>query len=615
MSDAANDYSAPIGETVGENPGAALAWLRRYAPAIILLLTFAVYAQTLAYGFVYDDQNFIVDHPFVKSWQFAPRYFTGNIWQYVYPGEPGNYYRPLFLLWLLVHFTLFGLNPLWWHLTSVAAHLIVTFLVYLLARRLTGDRVAGLVAALVFGLHPVHIEAVAWIAAVNEPLMAIVFLLSLLCYSNQTIKETDTTEAVPATGARRFSPKWMALSLVCYALALLTKETALVLPVIIFSLGVFFPKSDSPETMPLSRRLRYAALSIIPYVLLSAVYLVVRVAALGAVAPTIRDVSVTTILYSIPSILLFYARLLVWPLGVSVYNDQSHVSTPGLWNFFVPLAAVLAIAGVIYLLNRRRSEGVRRLVLFSVIWTIVPLLPAMNLSAFYPTEIGHDRYLYLPSFGFSLIVALIVRGLPSTRAKLFGQPALRAAAVVVLIVSLGIGTALQHYFWKDDLIFYSYGVRRAPKNPYARTSLADIMYGRQMFSEAGEQYKQVIAIDPNQWHSQYRMGLIYNKFGHPQEAEQCFRRAIEINTNSANVHLYLGLTFYDLGQIDKSIDELRHSLEINADTPNAHYGIGIGLRRQGNLLGALREFKAELLNSPENPEAKKQIASIEEQLK
>ena len=612
MSEAANDYSKPTAMIVGEHP--AVAQLVRYAPAIILLLTFAVYAQTLTYGFVYDDQNFIVDHPFVKSWHFLPRYFTGDIWQYVYPGEPGNYYRPLFLLWLLVHFTLFGLNPLWWHLTSVLAHVVVTLLVYFLARRLTGDRFVGLVAALVFGLHPVHIEGVAWITAVNEPMMAICFLLSLLCYANRTVNGARSEDL--AIGARRSSLKWVILSLFFYVLALLTKETALVLPVIIFSFAVLFPKSEPSETTPLRRRLRSASLSVIPYLLISAVYMAVRVWALGAVVSSIKNASVTTILYSIPSILLFYGRMLVWPVGVSVYNDQAHVVMPGLWNFVVPLVAVLAIAGVVYSSYRRcRSEEVRRVFLFSVIWMIVPLLPALNLSAFYQTEIGHDRYLYLSSFGFSLIVGLVVRGLPSTRARMFGQPALQAAAVILLAASLGAGTALQHYFWKDDLIFYSYGVRRAPRNPFPRTSLADIMYGRQMYGEAGEQYQQVTLLDPTQWHSQYRLGLIYSRQGRPQEAEQCFRRAIEINTNSANAHLYLGLVLYDQGKIDQSLAELRRALDINADTPNAHYGIGIALRRQGDVLGALREFKAELLKSPENRDARAQIASIEEKLK
>ena len=239
----------------------------------------------------------------------------------------------------------------------------------------------------------------------------------------------------------------------------------------------------------------------------------------------------------------------------------------------------------------------------------------MNLSAFYPTEIGHDRYLYLPSFGFCLIVGLVVRGRPSIRAESFALSAQQAAAVLVLIALLGAGTALQHYFWKDDLIFYSYSVRRAPKNPFARTNLADIMYGRKMYAEAADQYQRVIEIDPNQWHSQYRMGLINARFGHPQEAEQYFRRAIEINTDNANVHLYLGLALYDLGQTDQSIEEMRRALEINSETPNAHYGIGIALKRRGDLLGALQEFKAELSRSPENPEAKKQIGSIEEKLK
>ena len=81
------------------------------------------------------------------------------------------------------------------------------------------------------------------------------------------------------------------------------------------------------------------------------------------------------------------------------------------------------------------------------------------------------------------------------------------------------------------------------------------------------------------------------------------------------MHLYLGFALYDLGQIDQSLGELGHALEITSETPNAHYGIGIALRRKGDVLGALREFKDELLKSPENLDAKAQIASIEEKLK
>src|SRR5262249_11522751 len=139
-----------------------------------------------------------------------------------------NYYRPLFLLWLLVNHTMFGLHPLGWHITTVAAHVTVTIMVYWLALRLVGDRITAFVAPAVFGLHPVHIEAAAWISGVSEPLLALLFIPSFLFYLK--------ARHIPSTGETGHSPKRRRLllaSVVLYAMALFTKETAIVVPVLI----------------------------------------------------------------------------------------------------------------------------------------------------------------------------------------------------------------------------------------------------------------------------------------------------------------------------------------------------------------------------------------------
>src|SRR5215217_4240386 len=144
----------------------------RMAIIAVLALTFIAYAGTLGYQFVYDDRSQIVENSFVQSWANAPQFFTEHVWQHVYPNSPGNYYRPIFLIWLLLNYTLFGLNAFSWHLTTVTVHLAATALVYVFARRLSKDELTATIAALVFGLHPVHLESVAWVSGVTDPLLA-----------------------------------------------------------------------------------------------------------------------------------------------------------------------------------------------------------------------------------------------------------------------------------------------------------------------------------------------------------------------------------------------------------------------------------------------------------
>ena len=183
MTDGARSASAEeVAAPIGGRWMSLLSGSRFLAPGLVLAITFGVYSATLTYQFVYDDLGVIVNNPLVHSWRFVPRYFTEHVWGYMYPNVPGNYYRPVFLLWLLLNHSLFGLDPAGWHLTAVLAHIVVTLMVYLIASRITGNLLSSVVASLIFGIHPVHIEAVAWVSGVSEPLLAMFLLGSFLCF-------------------------------------------------------------------------------------------------------------------------------------------------------------------------------------------------------------------------------------------------------------------------------------------------------------------------------------------------------------------------------------------------------------------------------------------------
>jgi len=128
--------------------------------SIALVATVAAYVRTLPYQFVYDDTDQIVKNTAVHSWAFVPHYFASDVWPHASADEFSNYYRPVFQLWLLLNYKVFGLNPVWWHFTSLFVHLLVTSLVFLLALTLTRDELLAGGAAALFGLHPIHIEAV-----------------------------------------------------------------------------------------------------------------------------------------------------------------------------------------------------------------------------------------------------------------------------------------------------------------------------------------------------------------------------------------------------------------------------------------------------------------------
>ena len=133
----------------------------RWPAAILLLVTFLVYIPTLRFQFVYDDMHQVVGNSHIQSWTYLPDYFTKHVWS---QSESYNvrYYRPLFLVWLRLNHALFGLEPAYWHLATVAAHALATLLVYVLVRSLLCEWTTALLAALFFGLHPVHVEVAAW---------------------------------------------------------------------------------------------------------------------------------------------------------------------------------------------------------------------------------------------------------------------------------------------------------------------------------------------------------------------------------------------------------------------------------------------------------------------
>jgi tetratricopeptide (TPR) repeat protein len=564
--------------------------------AVVLALTFAVYVPTLRYSFVLDDRGQILENPAVHSWHLVPTYFTAHVWAGVLPQVRGNYYRPVFLLWLRINDTVFASHAWGWHLTTILAHVFTTLLVYLLALRLAIRRDAALLAALIFGLHPAHIEAVAWISGVTEPLLGTLLLASFLAYVQWRLESGH---------------KWKLISLALFALALGEKETALILPGLLLVYDWIFG-TDWGRPLELRRILAWCGEALRrtwSYFFVIILYVPARIYALKGFSHAATPLSKEQLVFTWPSLIWFWIRHLIWPAGLSTFYNFPAVIHPTLKNFILPsifdVCVVVALfAGV------RRS----RTATFFAIWMILPLIPLLDFRIFNANDFAHDRYLYLPSVGFAILIALLLEKVCGGAPQWQGIPVSLLAAAFCLAAVLGFGTISESFYFRDNLSFYAYNLSRAPDNPIAQCDYAADLAERGFYRPALEKLTEVVNQNPNYWAAIYNLALTYYKMGNLPEAEKYFLEAIRVNPHRADEHFYLGMTWFKSGQTDQAIASLRQAIAINPAGFAYHFALGMMLETRGDLAGALQEFKEELAINPEQQAAAAQIKVIENRL-
>lgn len=593
----------PATSTGATNAGRALLFAA-------LALTALVYAATLRFGFVYDDAAQIVLNPVVQSWRFAPHYFTQHVWSNLV-NAPATYYRPLFSLWCLVNFTLFGLQAWGWHLTTVLVHLAVTALVFRLAQRLTGDGVTAGFAALIFGLHPIHIESVAWISGIPDAMLAVFFISAFLCWLNYR-------ECRPHRGA------WLAAALVLFALAAISKETGIVLPLVIFAYE-WLRARNAPWPRRLGRSLAQTA----PFAGVALLYLVQRSVVLHGITHPRIPLPGHVVPLTWPSLLWFYLRKLVWPLGLSPFYDRPYVFAPDWRLFWGPLLGLAAVASLVTIAVRRlapigssqrrsdepierRGDGpIRCGAAFALVLLLAPLLPVLEILSLEPREIAHDRYLYLPSLGFALLVAMLIRRLRFGAAEIFRLPTVQFAAMAALTVACGAAISLQSQHWANDIVLFYRAVRIAPSSESATNNLANALLARGYYDEGIRLHQQLLQRDPRYWLSYYNLGNAFYQLHRLDEAERNLFEAAKLQPANPQLFVFLGLVQSQNGHLREAQANLREAIRIGPTGLGAHYLLGTLLAQEGRFPEAATEFRAELALDPAQPKVREELNKLE----
>jgi protein O-mannosyl-transferase len=552
-----------------------------------LVLAAAAYARTVTFDFVFDDHLQIALNPWIQAWRFAPHYFTGHVWSFEQPAWAGNYYRPLFLLWLRVVDSIVGLTPGWWHLLTIAAHLLATWMVYRLGVRLLRSHLAAALAALLFGVNPIHVEAVAWVSGIPEILLAIFCMASLLAYLNWR-----------EGGARR--TWWMAASVVAYLLAMLVKETGVVLGVIIAAHAYLFDEDMGSGASALQRT-RNAIRLMLPYAAVALAYFAARWNVLRGVVSPLHHRPLGTVWLSWPKLLAFYLRQLVWPFGLSAYYDVELVKGIGFRDVILPALLVVWIVAL-YAVIFRRSK----LMLLAGIAMLAPILPAVYGAVVFQTgDFVHDRYLYLPSVALALAL-----GGALGRAQI--SPRSQVGIGLAAAVALAVSTAVQCAPWDNDLALFTHAREHAPHNIRAIEDQAEAYGILGDMESALRVQREVIEEQPNYWAGLCNLGMYYYRAGRYPEAEQALLHAIDhwpagIKPMSANQFYFLGMSRLQMHQPQAAEEPLRRAVELRPEVAGYHYALGVVLRQQGKQDEAASEFRAESVNRKRNDEQMKAL--------
>lgn len=489
----------------------------------ILAATFAVYAPTLHFQFVYDDKSQVVENPRVHSWRFLPQYFGQHVWAHISRIQP-SFYRPLFLVWLRVNHAAFGVHPGAWHLATLAIHLTATGLVYLMLLRLLRDGTSAAFGAAFFGLHPVHVEAVAWVSGATEPLGAVCLLGVVLAFLK--MREGGALSA-----------RWLVGSLLTYGAGLLVKESAVVL---LPSLGVLRWIVDRERATGRARAERVLQ-DLMPFLGITVLYLLLRVVIFGGLAARTANLSLSSLLFTWPWLVWYYIRTLLWPGRMAPFHDSPVFQDPTLHTLGVPLAALFVLAAIgglgwILLARRDRAAPVAcpidnipsrsGLAVFSCSWIVLPLLPVLNLNVLEPGNYIHDRYLYLPSIGLATLVSLLCRELE------FPKPGLRRMALSLLVLSLlavlAVATGRGIRPWSDELSLYAHSYRIAPNNLVVKNNLATALIDHNRCAEAIPLLEDVVARNPNFWMAYANIAGCYIKSADLSKAEAYLARAAQV---------------------------------------------------------------------------------------
>ena len=567
-------------------------WQIFLASLVLIALQFLVFSPSLDNEFLkYDDDVYVYENANIQTlkavnvaWMFARPYYHS--------------YTPLTLLSHAVDYSLWGNNPWGHHLTSLLLHSANTVLVFLLGLMLlrvvrlrpggttlevsaepvafadTASVIGMFVASLLFSLHPIRVESVAWVSDRKDLLVVLFTLSCCMAYIKYDVYR----------GTKR-ALQWYLGSLFFFALALLSKSVAVVMPAVLIFLDLFLLHRRNRRSIWKS-----LVAEKVPFLMLSAAFAVFAIVAskesqLSTIVAKFSIVQwVLLPLYSI----MFYPLKMLWPVHLTPVYDA-----PGIP--LMVIAAILCIGiTVLTIVNARRGREYWLLGWLCYIVAIVPTVTGLSAGI----QPWADRYSYFPTISLMFLVGGSIRGLWERYQHRGAPRGVIAVLCTVLVLVCGRLSAQQLRLWQDAEILWRYAIGVSPDVPMPFANLGVVLEGKGDHDGALVMYAKAVALEPHYKDALFNMGVSFEAKQLVDSAASYYTKAIAADSSYADAYVNLGNIYVRAGKLDDGIRLFEQAILLDTSDPDPYYNMGIAVYNKGDPVKALEWFQTAIKYSP-----------------
>jgi Flp pilus assembly protein TadD len=558
--------------------------------ALLIGMTLAVFWPVHDFEFVlWDDQANVYENPYMNP--VSP----SNILHF-WKGPYENLYVPMaYSVWSGIAYLArrpmavegeLTLEPGLFHLANVVFHLLSALVVFTLLRIVTESDVAGLAGAALFALHPMQVEPVVWVTGMKDVLCGLLSVVAVWQYLEYVKSKIDSYAKVET--------KKYVFATVAFVAALLTKPTAVVVPLLAWVLATFaFRGKYSPSEFPrMHLCLLLWVIASVPFILLTKLSQATAVSFVAPfwTRPLIAGDAVTFYLYK-----LFLPR----DLGIDYGRSPEAVLGHG-WILVTGLAPY-GLAASLWLFRRRFLWVTTTVMIF-----IVSLLPVLGLVpfAFQDHSTVADRYLYLSMLGSAFGLAWLLRS--------HGIGTKRKTMVVVCILflsGLAIRSMYQVQHWRSNTTLFKHALEVNPHSSLSLNNLGLTLVKHGKTEDAIAHFREALHIRPDYPHALNNLGNALFRQGKTDEAIAHYQRALRIKPDYAKAHNNLAIALAHKGNMADCIAHFQEALLIKPYFAGAHYNLANALKQEGRIEEAIAHFQKAVLIKPDFADARYNLAN------
>lgn len=559
---------------------------------VLIAITFLSYINILQNSFAYDDEDFFVNWETIRDIHNIPQLLTGEL-----PANHQGVYRPLRSIFYVLSYRIWGNNPAGYHFQSILIHLAIVLIIYKILRLITKNKFIAFGSSAVFATHPIHTEAITYATASMDTIGIVFFFISFYFYLKSQILNINQN-------------RYLLFAIMSAILAFFTYEMTLTLPFIMLGYSFVFNKINKKNIV---NRIKY----ILPFFLLAATYTFIRIfiVQIGDRAHYLGDnfliVSRQARIENI-EIILRYIYLLIFPNNLTIIQEFPknilntileflyYINKEGqLVNFLARTDFLIPIIMAAFFISTsifffRKSQ----VILFSLLWFVISLLPIMSIIP--QGTVIAERYLYIPSFGFSLLFTYIFyTGYNYAKKRSLYKLSIGIIVCFVLINSLYmIKTIYRNLDWKDPISLWTSAVKANTDNSLTYGALGGAYY------RAGNDKQAIVALNKSIEYEEsneivyFYLGRIYENQKDLHKAIELYEKSIKINPRYPSPYNRLGVIYSQQNDLDKAIEMQQKAVNYAPKVIEFNYNLAVNFEKKSEFKQALQYYKKALDLNP-----------------